>query len=52
MVAEAGESSGTQRKGNVQRWNRYQATASEDWEDFKYAVVTAIFGVCELAIAL
>jgi hypothetical protein len=26
LVAEAGDSSGTQRKGNV----RYQATASED----------------------
>jgi hypothetical protein len=30
LVAEAGDSPGTQRKGNVQRWSRYQATASED----------------------
>jgi hypothetical protein len=30
LVAEAGDSSGTQRKGNVRRCSRYQATASED----------------------
>jgi hypothetical protein len=26
--------------------NRYQATASEDWEVFMCAAVTVIFGVC------
>jgi hypothetical protein len=26
--------------------SRYQATVSEDWEHFIYAVVTVIFGVC------
>jgi hypothetical protein len=26
--------------------SRYQATPSEDWEDFMCAVVTVIFGVC------
>jgi hypothetical protein len=26
--------------------SRYQATVSEDWEDFVYSVVTLIYGVC------
>jgi hypothetical protein len=30
LVAEAMDSSGTQRKGNVHHWSLYQATASED----------------------
>jgi hypothetical protein len=30
LIAEAGENLGTQRKGNVHRWSRYQATANED----------------------
>jgi hypothetical protein len=30
LVAEAGDSSGIQRKGNVRLESRYQATASED----------------------
>jgi hypothetical protein len=45
LVAETGGSSGTQRKGNVHRWSCYQATATEDWEDFLCAVVTVIYGV-------
>jgi hypothetical protein len=30
LVAEAGDSPGTQTKGNVRRWSRYQVTTSED----------------------
>jgi hypothetical protein len=30
--------------------SRYQATASEDWEDFIHAVVTVIFGVCKCPV--
>jgi hypothetical protein len=40
LVAEAGESSGTSAVES-----RYQATASEDWEDFLCALVTVIYGV-------
>jgi hypothetical protein len=47
LIAEAGDSSGTQKKGNVRCLSRYQATASEDLEDFMCAVVTAIVGVCD-----
>jgi hypothetical protein len=30
LVSEAGDSSGTKRKGNVRRGSRYRATASEN----------------------
>jgi hypothetical protein len=48
-----GDSSGTQSKGNVFRWSRYQATTGEDtadWEDLMRAAVNC--RVCKLAIAL
>lgn len=45
LVAEAEDSSGTQRKGECPA-SRYQATASKDREDFVCAVVSVVFGVC------
>jgi hypothetical protein len=36
------------RKGISAVGSRYQTTASEDCEDFMYAVVTLIFGECSL----
>jgi hypothetical protein len=52
LVAEAGGSLGTQRKGMSAVGSRYQATASEDWEDFMCAVVTVIFGMCETVVVI
>jgi hypothetical protein len=47
LVAKAEDSSGTQRNGGTSAvGSRYQATASEDREDFVYAVVSLVFGVC------
>jgi hypothetical protein len=46
LVAVAWEISGIQRKGNVSCGSHYQATASEDLEEFICTVVTVIFGVC------
>jgi hypothetical protein len=34
MIAEAGESSGTQRKGIIRRWKTLQSNDSEDSENF------------------
>jgi hypothetical protein len=48
LVAECGESSGTQWKRNVRFRSRYQATSSEDSEHIKCAVITLIFEVCNL----
>jgi hypothetical protein len=45
LVAEAGDSLGTQRKGSVTVESRYRATASEDGEDVMVAVVTVILRV-------
>jgi hypothetical protein len=45
LVADAMDVSGTQRKRNVRRLSRYQATGSEDWEYFIYVVVSVIFGL-------
>jgi hypothetical protein len=38
------------RKGYIAVGSLYQARASEDREDFMYAVVTVIFGVCKSVI--
>jgi hypothetical protein len=46
VLAEAAKSSGTRREGTSAVGSRYQATASENSEDFMCAVVTVIFGVC------
>jgi hypothetical protein len=46
LVAEAGDSSGTQRKDTSVVGSHYQTTASEDLEDFMCAIVTVIFVVC------
>jgi hypothetical protein len=42
LVAEARDTSGTQRKGNVHLGNRYQATDAEDIEDFIFAVICSV----------
>jgi hypothetical protein len=44
LVAEAGDSSGTQRKNSAER--RYQAKARKDSKDFMRAIVTTVFEVC------
>jgi hypothetical protein len=45
LVAEVGDSSGTRGRGTSAVRSRYQATVSEDTEDFMCAIVTVIFGV-------
>jgi hypothetical protein len=45
LVAEAGDSTGTQGKGMSVVERRYQATVSEDWEESLCAVATVIWSV-------
>jgi hypothetical protein len=46
LLADAGDSLGTQRKGNVHRLKLLPSNGCKDWEDTMCAVVAVIFKVC------
>jgi hypothetical protein len=53
VIAEADDRPGTQRKGNVRRWSRYQNTTGEDTADWEVLVLAVVnCRVCELALVL